>query len=233
MSNEELFSELKTAVENNDVAKVGKLLFEVGDVCKFVEGKSLLYYVENLEIAKLLIKYGADPKEKGILTGKCVGNGHYDVVRYLIENGADVNTLDDEGVTPLIVATICYDAKMMKILLDNGANVKATDNEGMSAMSVAKLAGEKFLIEVLKRKHTDEEIEAYIRGEKIKEVAKASWFVMSRIVNLTIIVSALIFAYVLVSFGMLNDFRLFLIGYLMIVFILFWIWGMIWGINKN
>ena len=112
---------LINAIKNDDVREVGRLLYEGGNALEIYEGRTLLGYAKSVEIADLLIKYGANPKEKGILCGDCVGNGNYDTVKYLIEKGADVNTSDDseEGITPLMLATVCCQYRVVKLLLDN------------------------------------------------------------------------------------------------------------------
>lgn len=51
-------------------------------------------------------------------------------VKYLIENGADVNAVDKDGKTPLhAVAGEAFNDEMVKALVEYGANVNATDKK--------------------------------------------------------------------------------------------------------
>ena len=60
------------------------------------------------------------------------------IVRYLIENRADLEGTDSRGNTPLICAAFCQAAKeAAMVLIDAGADVNAVNNEGNSVLGVA------------------------------------------------------------------------------------------------
>ncbi len=48
---------------------------------------------------------------------------HEPIVNYLIKNGADINVIDDDGVTPLVMACKVGNLELVKYLLENGANI--------------------------------------------------------------------------------------------------------------
>jgi hypothetical protein len=50
-------------------------------------------------------------------------------IKYLIENGADINIVDNEGNTPLINASKYSDINIIKYLIEHGADVNITDNK--------------------------------------------------------------------------------------------------------
>lgn len=56
---------------------------------------------------------------------------HTDIVKYLIENGADVNAPDKRGYTPLMVS---HDPEMAVLLLDAGAKIDQKRNDGGTAL---------------------------------------------------------------------------------------------------
>ena len=97
-------------------------------------GRTLLYVAcekNNYEAAKLLIEKGADvnttcssQKSRTPLLMQCyMYYPSKSIVELLINNGASVNSKDEDGVSPLIAA--CYANKtdtVIRCLLNNGAN---------------------------------------------------------------------------------------------------------------
>ena len=85
----------------------------------------------HVEIAKLLIDAGASIDAEvcfGLfgnpdvsILGLAVSKNHYDVVKLLIELGADVNQMDGIGYPPLTCAVRTGDIRLVKLLLDAGA----------------------------------------------------------------------------------------------------------------
>uniref|UniRef100_A0AC34F495 SH3 domain-containing protein n=1 Tax=Panagrolaimus sp. ES5 TaxID=591445 RepID=A0AC34F495_9BILA len=51
---------------------------------------------------------------------------HYDIVKFLVDAGADVNALDSDGWSPLHCAASCNNLPMLKLLIQNGASIYAT-----------------------------------------------------------------------------------------------------------
>ena len=65
---------------------------------------------------------------------RAASNGHVVSVQFLIEAGADVNTVAKSGQTALIVATSRSDHRSMKLLLQAGADVNVHDRLGCTAL---------------------------------------------------------------------------------------------------
>lgn len=59
---------------------------------------------------------------------QAVAKGDVGSVRVLLDNGADIESKDERGSTPLIIAVEHSDTAMVKVLLDRGANISARDN---------------------------------------------------------------------------------------------------------
>ena len=111
--------------------------------------------------AALLIERGADvsarsstiafPKDRfgleGVLTILPHGNwtpqmyagrdGGVDVVPVLVKAGADVNAVDPDGTTPLVLAIMNSHYDTANALLENGADPNITDKQGMAALYAA------------------------------------------------------------------------------------------------
>jgi ankyrin repeat protein len=114
----------------------------------------------DLELCKLLLAHGADPKIKssdgetiveaaaglGFIQGYSKGKTpaeRLEVVKLFVQLGADVNDADDYGITPLMVAGNMGDTKIIQYLVDVGADLGAYDlgkkNDGAFGASVEPL----------------------------------------------------------------------------------------------
>ena len=110
--------------------------------------------VSDVAAMRLLVAAGADPNigtnesvmPLHVATGGGVhGNdemfapgGWMPAVHYLVEElGADVNTVDDDGYTPLHNAASIGHDEMVQYLFDKGADVKAVSNDGETVADMA------------------------------------------------------------------------------------------------
>jgi ankyrin repeat protein len=114
----------------------------------------------DLELCKLLLAHGADPRIKssdgetmvsaaaglGFIQGYSKGRTpaeRLEVVKLFVGLGADVNDADDYGITPLMVAGNMGDTKIIQYLVDVGADLGAYDlgkkNDGAFGASVEPL----------------------------------------------------------------------------------------------
>ena len=114
----------------------------------------------DLELVKLLLAYGADPKiissdgetmvsaaaGLGFIQGYSKGKSweeRLEVVKLFVELGADVNQADDYGITPLMVAGNMGDTAIIQYLVDKGADLGAYDlgkkNDGAFGASIEPL----------------------------------------------------------------------------------------------
>ena len=106
----------------------------------------------NLELLKSYIQSGADVNHKidrwgdgsqvstlVIASEKSWRRNDTEIVEYLINAGADVNTKDEYGNTPLMFAAKTPDiyksrVKLIQQLIDHGADVNAKNNENDTAL---------------------------------------------------------------------------------------------------
>ena len=59
-------------------------------------------------------------------------NGHENVVKLLLDNGANIDTKDKSGATPLWTAAQNEHDNIVKLLIDKGANVNTKISYGFT-----------------------------------------------------------------------------------------------------
>ncbi|XP_059471305.1 ankyrin repeat domain-containing protein 17 isoform X2 [Neocloeon triangulifer] len=141
---------LVEACSDGDVGTVRKLLSEGRSVHETTEdGESLLSLACSagyFELAQVLLAMSAGVEDRGI-KGDCTplmeaaSAGHADIVRLLIENGADVNAQSSTGNTPLMYACAGGHLEVVEILLAAGANVEDHNENGHTPLMEAASAG--------------------------------------------------------------------------------------------
>jgi ankyrin repeat protein len=83
-------------------------------------------------------------------------NGCTDIVRMLIDAGADIHHRNDQGENALISAAQEGNIDVVKVLLNAGADVNQPNADGETALSLAiTLKQKKELIDLLREKTTD------------------------------------------------------------------------------
>ena len=75
--------------------------------------------------------------------------GHETVVRALIEAGADINKADDDGWTPLYVASENGHTAVVRALIKTGANVNKAVNDGSTPLYIAAEQGHEAVVRSL------------------------------------------------------------------------------------
>ena len=97
----------------------------------------------NLDRVKLLVEQRAD-KDKFDRRGStplrlASAAGHFDVVQYLVEQGASLDK-DSIDSTPLSIAAIYGYLEIARYLLEQGADRDKADDEGMTPLHCAALS---------------------------------------------------------------------------------------------
>lgn len=84
------------------------------------------------QCVQLLLDWGADINKVGegensVAPLSLAINVSYNLVKLLLENGADANTADSEGNPVLILAIEAKQTAIAKLLLENGADINSRD----------------------------------------------------------------------------------------------------------
>jgi uncharacterized protein len=98
-----------------------------------------------VESCKLLLARSATLLEDRDMYGRsalrCAANaGSLSIVQVLVQHGADVNTVDHKGRTPLFGACLYQHVSVAAFLLEAGAGVNAVDQDGSSVLTAAAQA---------------------------------------------------------------------------------------------
>ncbi|MBI5524915.1 MAG: ankyrin repeat domain-containing protein [Deltaproteobacteria bacterium] len=78
--------------------------------------------------------------------------GSLEIVKFLKDNGADVNFKGPLSFTPLMAAAEGGHAEVVKFLLSNGADPKLKDKSGKTAADYAKAKGHAGIVKLLRKK---------------------------------------------------------------------------------
>ena len=97
----------------------------------------------EIAVVQKAVEGGVDVNAKDPAGGSSLLNlaairGRKDLVAYLIEKGADLESKNNEGNTALYNAAFFCHPEVLKLLIEKGANVNVTDKQGAKAIDVAK-----------------------------------------------------------------------------------------------
>lgn len=116
---------LSTYTDKN--LKIIKLLIDKRTIDIEIINKSLVKYAEEgcLDIVQYLIQKGADINYQENINDLnplevSIYNNHYEIVKYLVKNGAIIN---DQNINALNIALYARKMKIIKFLIDNGAKI--------------------------------------------------------------------------------------------------------------
>jgi ankyrin repeat protein/beta-lactamase regulating signal transducer with metallopeptidase domain len=164
---------LHDAVALNDVEEVKRLISAGADVnAKNEDGwtplnRGISAQGERIkQVAELLINAGADVNARG--NPKLMGEARTplhcataliskgtDIVRLLLDRGANVNVTAERGMTPLHWAVRNENLEAVRLLVDKGADFNLKNQEGWTAFSGAALRGRTDMTDLFLRKGVD------------------------------------------------------------------------------
>ncbi|MDY6901945.1 MAG: ankyrin repeat domain-containing protein [Cyanobacteriota bacterium] len=187
-----LAEKLGDAAMYGKLAKVQQLIAEGADANAITEcGKSPLMLAAmygHKNVMEALLDAGADPNlgsdeefEEGTTALMYIASSFFasnraEVIKFLVNRGANPNARNDNGETAMIVS--CNNADAVKALIEAGADVNIRDNEGNTAMMISDWSVQ----QLLRQAGASEEglndvalVEAVSEGdlEKVKELVEA------------------------------------------------------------
>lgn len=144
-------------------------LFMVSDVAGFAEEesketrlhKAIAYPDGSLEKVKAIISSGEMTVNSPTISdlrrplGTAITATKPEIVKYLLENGADVNFAGEQGVTPLMNAVGHMPIDIIKMMLEKGAKLDVANNDKMTPLHYAAYRGNIEAMELFLEKGAD------------------------------------------------------------------------------
>ena len=176
------------SIIDNDIDAVELLLEYKADTnIKNLGGATALQFaldiawVQNYEIAELLVSQGADPNvvdkynDTPLMT-ICQNADEIDptdLIILLIDNGAHVNKKDDtrDGLTVLSYVVAIGDYELTKLLLEHGADPNIKDALGETVLSVALRSRFMDIVDLLRGHIRSTKIQSSFRGKQTRRKA--------------------------------------------------------------
>ena len=150
---------LHVAVKEHNTEVVEYLLSHGADIdilnADLDDALHLAVQNEDIQMVRLLVSKGIDINKKQDIHPLFTAILHnikpnYEIVDYLLQNGADVNTSDsDRGLTPLFVALSQNDIFLIKLILKYKPSIDATDANNFSAIYYACHFGDIRTVKIL------------------------------------------------------------------------------------
>jgi ankyrin repeat protein len=157
MSKAELGSRLNEAAYRGFPRAVRFLLAHGAGVNYEENGETPLYeaaWWNHPDVAVILLDHGAGINKQRHGEGDTAlsiasSDGHLEVVRLLLERGADINIANARGETPLSRAVVFRQERIVSLLLVRGADPNLADKGGMTPLHVATEFGDVGTTEML------------------------------------------------------------------------------------
>ncbi|KAK2669720.1 hypothetical protein RAB80_015246 [Fusarium oxysporum f. sp. vasinfectum] len=118
---------------------------------------SPLYYavmMKLMNVAVILVNERNDDGGCTLLNAACA-KGYVEVVKMLLERGADVTSKANNGVTPLEAASAEGHVEVVKMLLQKGADLTTKNNDGWTPLNAASSRGHAEVVKILLEKGAD------------------------------------------------------------------------------
>ncbi len=141
---------LKEALDKKDTLTAAQLIKKGGDVNQpDKDGTTALMTAcrwADEPMVRFLLGHGAIPDKVRSPKGRTelmVGCAYYSgkgISLMLVNKGADINAVSNDGITPLMLAAQNAKLDVVELLLKHGAKVNAKDNMGKTALDYANKA---------------------------------------------------------------------------------------------
>ncbi|MBN2230334.1 MAG: ankyrin repeat domain-containing protein [Candidatus Thorarchaeota archaeon] len=120
-----------------------------------------MVYDYRIKIVRPSPKESSSPDDLLLLSSE---SGDYAGVVKAVEDGADLNTVDDRGMLPLLWAALRGHLKIVEYLLDNGADIHKRNHAEWTALMEASLEGHIEIVRLLVERGADVNATTFVSG---------------------------------------------------------------------
>jgi ankyrin repeat protein len=150
------FDDLTGAIRNNDLVELHRMV-QLRDGANTANALKVtpLHYAAlygSPEVLEFLLEKGADPnaRNQAGTTPLVYAAWSFERTRLLVEHGAAINIVTNQGITPLLVASAAQgNLGTLRYLLDKGADLRARTTDGEDALMRAALSGDAEMVKLL------------------------------------------------------------------------------------
>ena len=108
------------------------------------------------EVRRLIEEKNSNVEQNNRSLHRAIEYGHRDIVALFLTHGADIETKNSTGDTPLLLACKTNGRlSIVKLLIEQGADIHAVDGGGNSCLHVACMFGDKEVMELLLKHGTN------------------------------------------------------------------------------
>lgn len=144
-------------IDRGDIVTLDKLLYAAPDFANVDEGTSgcsPIFWASfrgNTNIMAILLKHGAKIRKKGTNWGISALHIAHDseTAEFLLRHGANIESVDVYGETPLMWAAKHGNVEVVKTLIKNGARLNRHDHAKWTALELAQFFGHTNVVELL------------------------------------------------------------------------------------
>ena len=179
---------IKNGFNINKKYKNGKTLLMM--ICKNLNKESF-FYSDYMKTTKVLLINHADPniKKDDLSDGEtalmmALENENNDLVKLLIEYGANINETDSVGLTPLMIASEKGNLESIKILINSQAPINVCDADGETAIFRAVARGHNDIVKYFIKNKADLKIINHNGQTVLKTALKYKNFEAAKIIEL-------------------------------------------------
>ena len=182
---EQEFNQLMKAVKSNNLNEVCKIIenhpdkSKIPDLLLYGKNKARLSkdqleqvrreHYQNSYVTELV---NLSDKDGDFPLFIAVKNGYGEIVKYLVDHGADVNKEDKSKKTPLLVAAKKGHKEIIEYLVDHGVNVNKEDKNGNTPLIYAIDRGHIDIAKYLIEKGSNIDINKSLQKKRTSKVIK-------------------------------------------------------------
>lgn len=78
-------------------------------------------------------------EQSNYLLSRAIRKKNIDIIKLLIQRGADINYKDESGVYPIHLAILWQELEIVKLLINHGADINVQDDKGLTPLHFAIL----------------------------------------------------------------------------------------------